>query len=97
MFPSPFASTPTHQNSQFAIFIDDFNMPKRETYGAQPPIELMRQMVDMGGWYDRKAFRMKRIVDVALIGAMGPPGGGRDAQSVRRAEVGCSGESQGEG
>ena len=52
-------------------------MPKRETYGAQPPLELMRQMVDHGGWYDRKTLRWKKIVDVVLVGAMGPPGGGR--------------------
>lgn len=58
-------------------------MPKRETYGAQPPIELMRQMVDHGGWYDRKIFRMKQIVDVTLIGAMGPPGGGRQVMTNR--------------
>ena len=68
---------------QFCIFVDDFNMPKRETYGAQPPIELMRQMVDMGGWYDRKIFRMKQVVDVTLIGAMGPPGGGRQIMTNR--------------
>ena len=58
-------------------------MPKRETYGAQPPIELMRQMVDHGGWYDRKIFRVKQIVDVTLIGAMGPPGGGRQLMTNR--------------
>ncbi|CAK9025805.1 unnamed protein product, partial [Durusdinium trenchii] len=32
------------------IFIDDLNTPKKEYYGAQPPIELSRQWMDYNGW-----------------------------------------------
>uniref|UniRef100_A0A670IKL0 Dynein axonemal heavy chain 1 n=1 Tax=Podarcis muralis TaxID=64176 RepID=A0A670IKL0_PODMU len=62
----------------FIFFIDDLNMPALETYGAQPPIELLRQWMDHNGWYDRK-----QIVDINFVGAMGPPGGGRNAISSR--------------
>jgi len=69
---------------KYAVLIDDLNMPMREKYFAQPPIELLRQWMDHKGWYDRvPPCLFKTVVDVILVGCMGPPGGGRNPVSNR--------------
>ena len=53
------------------IFIDDFNMPNKDEFGSQPPLELIRQWFTLGGWYDRKTLEYKNIVDIQFAAAMG--------------------------
>ncbi|KAH0626110.1 hypothetical protein JD844_000881 [Phrynosoma platyrhinos] len=64
-------------------FMDDLNMPAKDLFGSQPPLELLRLWLDYGFWYDRSKQTIKYIKDMFLMAAMGPPGGGRTVISSR--------------
>jgi dynein heavy chain len=67
------------------IFVDDLSLPEVEEYGAQPPIELLRQFLGYQGWYDLKEKSWKEVLDTTVVATMGPPGGGRNAITPRLA------------
>ncbi len=64
-------------------FIDDFNMPMKDTFGSQPPLEFVKHYMDYGFAYDRQKQGVKNYNDILLTAAMGPPGGGRNVLSPR--------------
>jgi dynein heavy chain len=58
-------------------------MPFVETYGAQPPIELLRQYADHKGFYDRQKLFWKDVTDSVIVSSAAPPGGGRAVMTTR--------------
>ena len=70
-------------NKQAVLFVDDLNMPKKEVFGAQPPLELLREWMDYGYWYDRQKQMPLYILELQMVAAMGPAGGGRAEISQR--------------
>ena len=65
------------------LFIDDINMPEPTEFNSHPPIELIRQYLDLGEIYDRVKYFLKKIEDTSLIIAGGPPIGGRSKLTTR--------------
>ena len=65
------------------IIVDDANMPSLQEFGAQPPIELLRTLLDFGFFYDRSKHFPQKVLDFSLILTASPPEGGRQPLSSR--------------
>lgn len=74
---------PKNSKQKAICFIDDLNMPRADTYGFQPPIELLRQWIDYGFWYDQARVVKNWICDFQILAAMGKPGAGRQPMANR--------------
>ncbi|XP_013921881.1 PREDICTED: dynein heavy chain 14, axonemal [Thamnophis sirtalis] len=71
------------QSKQTLLFIDDLNIPITEEYGSKPPLEFIRQFVEMGGFYDVKHLEWKHIKDIATIACCTPLNVGSNEISTR--------------
>nr|XP_031294136.1 dynein heavy chain 14, axonemal [Camelus dromedarius] len=65
------------ESSRIVAFIDDLNIPESDMYGAQPPLELIRQLLDLGGIYDTEKIAWKNIQDLSVVAACVSPVGRR--------------------
>lgn len=46
------------------VFVDDIAMPSKDTYGSQPPLELIRQWLDHKHWSDLQDTTKLELVDL---------------------------------
>lgn len=65
------------------IFLDDVNLAEKDPYGVQSAIELLRQVMDSQGMFDKRNWSWTWIEDVTFVAACAPPGGGRHPLSSR--------------
>ena len=70
---------PGRQPPKVSAFAPHLWSPRR----PRPPVELLRQLLDHGGFYDRQKLFWKLVTGLVAVAACGPPSGGRNALTPR--------------
>eukprot|EP00042_Codosiga_hollandica_P058945 m.896166 g.896166 ORF g.896166 m.896166 type:complete len:2088 (+) comp60006_c0_seq2:2303-8566(+) len=74
---------PLHERQKVLMFIDNINAPAPDEFGAQAPLELLRQMIENSTVHCATTFAEQRLRPIGLIGACVPVGGSSRALSPR--------------
>lgn len=69
------------------VFVDDVSMPAINEWGDQVTNEIVRQLLEQGGFYglDKPIGDMKLVVDTCYLAAMNAPG-----QSLSDVRMACA-------
>ncbi len=71
------------RNKLVLSFIDDLNIPIADKFGDQPPLELLRYIIENRSFHDIRACQAKNITDCSFILCCNPPAAGRNQLSPR--------------
>lgn len=72
------------------IFIDDLNMPTIDKYGTQPPLALLKFLVERNELYFRTGeLELRNIIDTMHVGCISPPGGSNNRVDPRTMSLYC--------
>ena len=66
---------PPGSAGRLVIFLDDLNLPAVDRYNTQPAIELLRQVLCYGAWYDRSKLAKRTVTGMQFIAALNPTAG----------------------
>ena len=59
-------------SGRLVVFCDEINLPDCDDFGSQAVISLLRQLMEQGGYYDKR-HRWVRLQRVTFVGACNPP------------------------
>ena len=74
---------PKNPTNHLLVFVDDLNMPAKEIFGARPALEMLRQLIDFGGFYAEKSLERNEVNRLRFMCAMATPGGPDKTPSLR--------------
>ena len=75
--------------TQLIIYIDDMHMPNFDNEGTQQPLAFLKFLVEKGYYFDMTTLEEQFVLDTTYLGAMQPPGGGRQPTDPRFMSLFC--------